>query len=593
MQTLNLEHNGNSRQVELTTGETTRIEFAPGEQLRVTPEALQTMEFSQSGENLTVRFADGSEAELVGYLASATPTLIVTGVGSVELRTIAPDIQPAAGPDGDAIGSGDSLLAAPSIASSLDDASAQTPLQAQGTRDYVRGVEFSEDPQLVAAADTGGDSVVPPTPNVPPQAKNDAAELNEHTSIDIDVLSNDIDPEGGPLTITDLSDPANGSATLNPDDSIHYEPDAHYVGNDSFTYTVNDEDGASSTATVNILIVPTMPDAVADSAYSNGAPVTIDILANDTGLQDGPLIVVAGDGANGTVTIDPITHHAIYTPSPHFVGVDTFYYKVFDSHFDYSATSVTVTVAALVANDDDPSDIAGFSGDSTVIFNVLDNDTGIDDQPLVLVAADGDNGVTSILNDLTIGYRPSADFSGDDSFLYKVFDADYDHDSAKVDVNGVLSGSETDDADLTGSAGNDILFGLGGNDTLDGGEGTDAVLGGAGDDVLIFDANDSFLDGGSGVDTLSLNWDDGSLDELLTKIDNIEQAELNTAGANGEQSYLLSDTGISSLSLSDGVISIDNSGNATNSDGITGLNFAQLSGGVSVFADVPIDAVFV
>ncbi|HIB84682.1 MAG TPA: hypothetical protein EYO59_08795, partial [Chromatiaceae bacterium] len=83
MQTLNLEHNGNSRQVELTTGETTRIEFAPGEQLRVTPEALQTMEFSQSGENLTVRFADGSEAELVGYLASATPTLIVTGVGSV------------------------------------------------------------------------------------------------------------------------------------------------------------------------------------------------------------------------------------------------------------------------------------------------------------------------------------------------------------------------------------------------------------------------------------------------------------------------------------------------------------------------------
>lgn len=408
------------------------------------------------------------------------------------------------------------------------------------------------------------------------------------------MLSNDIDPEGGPLTITDLSDPANGSATLNPDDSIHYEPDAHYVGNDSFTYTVNDEDGASSTATVNILIVPTMPDAVADSAYSNGGPVTIDILANDTGLEDGPLIVVAGDGANGTVTIDPITHHAIYTPSPDFVGEDTFYYKVFDSHYDHSSTSVTVTVdEPLVANDDDPSDIAGFSGDSTVIFNVLDNDTGIGDQPLVLMATDGDNGVTSILNDLTIGYRPSAEFSGDDSFLYNVFDANYDHDSAKVDVNGVLSGSETDDADLTGSAGNDILFGLGGNDTLDGGEGTDAVLGGAGDDVLIFDANDSFLDGGSGVDTLSLNWDDGSLDELLTKIDNIEQAELNTAGANGEQSYLLSDPGISSLSLSDGVISIDNSGNATNSDGITGLNFAQLSGGVSVFADVPIDAVFV
>ncbi|HIA08948.1 MAG TPA: tandem-95 repeat protein, partial [Chromatiaceae bacterium] len=386
MQTLNLEHNGNSRQVELTTGETTRIEFAPGEQLRVTPEALQTMEFSQSGENLTVRFADGSEAELVGYLASATPTLIVTGVGSVELRTIAPDIQPAAGPDGDAIGSGDSLLAAPSIASSLDDASAQNALlqvQVQGTRDYVRGVEFSEDPQLVAAADTGGDSVVPL------QAKNDAAELNEHTSIDIDVLSNDIDPEGGPLTITDLSDPANGSATLNPDDSIHYEPDAHYVGNDSFTYTVNDEDGASSTATVNILIVPTMPDAVADSAYSNGGPVTIDILANDTGLEDGPLIVVAGDGANGTVTIDPITHHAIYTPSPDFVGEDTFYYKVFDSHYDHSSTSVTVTVdEPLVANDDDPSDIAGFSGDSTVIFNVLDNDTGIGDQPLVLMATD-------------------------------------------------------------------------------------------------------------------------------------------------------------------------------------------------------------
>lgn len=57
---------------------------------------------------------------------------------------------------------------------------------------------------------------------------------------------------------------------------------------------------------------------------------------------------------------------------------------------------------------------------------------------------------------------------------------------------------------IFGEDGDDLLFGGAGNDLLDGGAGRDAVFGGAGDDRIIVDREDSFVNGGDGVDTVSL-----------------------------------------------------------------------------------------
>jgi serralysin len=77
--------------------------------------------------------------------------------------------------------------------------------------------------------------------------------------------------------------------------------------------------------------------------------------------------------------------------------------------------------------------------------------------------------------------------------------------------NDYLYGSDGDDL-IYGLAGDDTLRGRAGNDNLYGGEGNDSLRGGAGDDFLLGDVGVDTLSGGSGADTFSfeLNFSSGS-----------------------------------------------------------------------------------
>jgi len=89
-------------------------------------------------------------------------------------------------------------------------------------------------------------------------ARDDTATTTQHKPVDIDVLSNDADPEGGtlavPVTIT--APPTHGNANPSASGPVHYVPFDKYVGTDSFVYQVCDAGGSCSTATVNIAVNP-------------------------------------------------------------------------------------------------------------------------------------------------------------------------------------------------------------------------------------------------------------------------------------------------------------------------------------------------
>jgi len=77
---------------------------------------------------------------------------------------------------------------------------------------------------------------------------------NDVTAIAIaDLLANDVDIDGDRLSITALSNPANGVATIGTDGSIRYTPDFGYEGNDSLIYTVSDGQ-LRATATVSLTV---------------------------------------------------------------------------------------------------------------------------------------------------------------------------------------------------------------------------------------------------------------------------------------------------------------------------------------------------
>jgi PKD repeat protein len=74
--------------------------------------------------------------------------------------------------------------------------------------------------------------------------------------VTVDVLANDYDPNGDPLTVISVTQPLSGTAVVNLDDTITYTPTTGWHGSDSFTYTVGDGNGGADAATVTITVQP-------------------------------------------------------------------------------------------------------------------------------------------------------------------------------------------------------------------------------------------------------------------------------------------------------------------------------------------------
>ena len=194
----------------------------------------------------------------------------------------------------------------------------------------------------------GSDATVSVTVNcldTPPSAVDDAATVSEGAAATaIDVLANDSDPDGGPKSVASVTQPANGTVAITGSGSgLSYEPDAGYCNEpgleptDGFTYTLNGGSDATVSVTVNCLDTP--PSAVDDAATvnRNTKPTTINVLANDTDPDGGPMrIVLASDPAHGTVTLATNTKNTLkYAPdkgycntSPATTPRDTFTYTL-------------------------------------------------------------------------------------------------------------------------------------------------------------------------------------------------------------------------------------------------------------------------
>jgi len=91
-------------------------------------------------------------------------------------------------------------------------------------------------------------------PNQPPVAVNDTAATNESTSVTINVLANDSDPDHGPqpLTVISVGPAANGAASLVAG-QVSYLPNPGFYGVDSFVYTISDG-AATASATVTVTV---------------------------------------------------------------------------------------------------------------------------------------------------------------------------------------------------------------------------------------------------------------------------------------------------------------------------------------------------
>ncbi|MDA3779078.1 MAG: Ig-like domain-containing protein, partial [Bacteroidales bacterium] len=275
-----------------------------------------------------------------------------------------------------------------------------------------------------------------------PDASNDIAETFENISVDINVLANDNGLEDGFGDILVFTPPNHGSVVINPNRTITYKPSTWFVGNDNFSYWVEDIDGDYDIATVNVSVNKegnSVPDAFDDArATEYETPITVDVMINDIGLEDGGILVtIESESSNGSISVNG-DNTIIFNPLDGYSGITSFQYRLTDIDGEFDIATVTITVKedgeinySPIANDD----IAETVENTAVDINVIANDTGLEDGfgSLSIYTAPN-NGTVEINLNRTVTYTPANSFIGNDSFEYWIEDVDGDYDIASVTV---------------------------------------------------------------------------------------------------------------------------------------------------------------
>jgi large repetitive protein len=373
-------------------------------------------------------------------------------------------------------------------------------------------------------ASTSKDNEVTFATNCPPNANDDPATTKEDNSVTINVLANDTDPEGDPLMVSSVTQPANGSAVLNADNTVTYTPKSDFNGSDSFTYTVADDHGGTDKATVNITVTPVNDAPVADGDSATTAedtPTNIAVLSDDTDV-DGDALSVANttQPSHGTVSINA-NGTLSYTPAADFNGSDTFTYTVSDGHGGTATATVNVTVTPV---NDAPTVAVAAGGSScgtnyrsgTINLTVNDPD-GLQQTESLKLGATSNNTtlVPNTNSNLTFGgagatrtLRATALSGRTGTALITVTVSDG---TATGTTSLTLKAGGNSNDTLTGTSvtntlsGTDILLGQNGDDTLRGDPltgvgGKDLICGGRGNDRLSGGGDADRFEGGSGND---------------------------------------------------------------------------------------------
>ena len=340
----------------------------------------------------------------------------------------------------------DSFEGTPAITAVTQGANGTVVNNGDGTVTYTPNADFNGSDSYTYTVTSGGvteTATVNVTVTPVADAVNDAATTAFDTAVTTNVLANDTF-EGSP-DVTAVTQGANGSVTLNPDDTVTYTPNSGFSGTDSYTYTVT-SGGVTETATVDVTVQPPAV-TVANIKFVPNASDFDNSVSGTLGQ------FVAYDSAGNPLSGVTFNFAAI-SPSVIPTGFTV-------------APDGTVSATSALNNLNFNFTISTGSYSETVFFQV-------------------GTGSTNTLP--TVSPPPGA--------MYILFGQNgSDGVSGGTNDDALYGGGNAGDTDtITGGNGDDYLIGGIGNDSLTGGLGNDYLRGGAGIDTLVGDGGtDTFV----------------------------------------------------------------------------------------------------
>ena len=175
--------------------------------------------------------------------------------------------------------------------------------------------------------------VVTPVNDAPVAVADTATVLEDAEATSIDVLTNDTDEEGDPLTLFSVTTSGTGTVTVNGT-LVEYTPAVDFNGTEEVSYTVSD--GLLTSAgvlTITVTPVNDAPIAIEDiaSVLENAFMTSIDVISNDIDV-DGDILTLTDVSYSGlgTVVVNVDEFSVDYTPAPNFIGTEVINYSVTD-----------------------------------------------------------------------------------------------------------------------------------------------------------------------------------------------------------------------------------------------------------------------
>jgi VCBS repeat-containing protein len=431
-----------------------------------------------------------------------------------------------------------------------------------GTYTFTPTADFNGTVTLDYGVTDGTDTLAGQTQSFSVTAVNDAPvgvndsgigfSTNEDTAfITANVLTNDTDVDNGDvLTITSFNTTGTlGLVTNNGNGTFSYNPNNQFeslnngqTATDSFSYTVSDGKGGTSTASVSINIngvtdVPVLTQISAESLTN----VTGYRIENNPVAEGGSMLSLIG-GPNNT---------EVGTATFTFNGPSGLYHLIigtFDENDGQSTFNLTQQgnfVGSIVLNQDLN---ANLPSSTTKVERLLGGELTVTTGNSFTITGFENNGEAARLDFIRFvpvdAVTTAPGGNGSDNIIGGT-------------GNDTVSGGNGND-NIYGGAGNDSIPGGNGNDTLYGGNGSDTLLGGNGNDVLY---GDGFLTGGIGNDVL---YGDNGNDTLYGGL-----GSDTLTGGNGQDVFAF--TG------GDGSDTITDFGNGDKIGLYSGLSFGQLS----------------
>ncbi len=272
-----------------------------------------------------------------------------------------------------------------------------------------------------------------------PITKGTSVITEEDVAVEVDLatLSSDIDGDETIKSYAIVENGDNGSASI-VENILTYTPAAEFSGSDNVTFKAIDDTGLESTPAsisidiTNVLDAPEAKPGTMTVDEDSSNTIDLKLLYSDVDSPD--LKVTVGQPSNGSISVSE-DNVVTYTPNSDFDGNDSFAYIVNDGEKEATA-SISVSVNPIndlpIAKEQTVSVDQGGSIDITLTGQDIDNEQNELTYYLESVTEHGlltDKGLPNVT------YVASSDFSGTESFTYKVKDLEGYSETKTVYIN--------------------------------------------------------------------------------------------------------------------------------------------------------------